>query len=274
MNGNLKEFALLAGFILIFSNINAQINYKFFSQKAKNSYMFYCDNNEYPITIKIDFKLKNFRIIGDNNPIYVVPPKTQKHFITELAIVNAKKSGNQSGDAKVFPENSTLNEYDREFLYYLPFNKDQKYTVSQGYNCKVTHQSENCLDFNMPVVTEITAIRDGLVTKAVNDNDRNCFSKGCTKYNNFITIMHSDETFAEYTHLTKNGNIVNAGDTVTIGQAIGYSINTGYSNNSHLHIVVYRQKFEKRITHVTKFLTDTGEKSEILKEKHTYTRNY
>lgn len=271
----LKIYFIFVFTVVIDISAQTQINYRLYSEKSQTGTTFYADNEEYyPISIKMNFELTNMRIKGDNNSLFVVPPKTKKHFIEELIVINPKKPARNAGDSKVYPGNSTLNEYDKDFLYYLPFNKDQKFTVSQGYFGKSTHQGENCLDFNMPEGTEISAMREGLVVKVVNENDRHCFSKSCARFNNYITIMHSDGTFAEYTHLQKNGNIVNEGDTVKIGQHIGFSGNTGYSNNPHLHVVVYRQKLDKRITLVTKFLTGNGEKSEILKENSTYIRTY
>ncbi|MGE5355609.1 MAG: M23 family metallopeptidase [Deltaproteobacteria bacterium] len=275
MNCNLKIIILLFFISAVNVKVYTQASFRIFSEKSGNNLVYYIDNAEYfPLTLKLEMELTNVKILNNRQSYYIIPPLAKKHFLLELAVINPKKPSNSSFSSKVFQGNSSLNDYDREYKYYLPFGKEKTFRVVQGYYGKATHENENCLDFNMPEGTEIYAMREGTVVKIVNSNDRNCYSRSCAKYNNFITIMHSDGTFAEYTHLIKDGNLVNPGDIVAAGQLIGYSGNTGYSQGPHLHVVVYRQKFENRITLVTKFLTGNGEKTEILKENQEYSRNY
>ena len=94
------------------------------------------------------------------------------------------------------------------------------------------------------------------------------------KYNNYVIIYHSDGTFAEYTHLKRNGVLANVGDKVTQGQVIASSGNTGFSSGPHLHLMVYLQKLKERQTIETKFKVGDGTKVEFLKEKETYSREY
>ena len=94
------------------------------------------------------------------------------------------------------------------------------------------------------------------------------------KFNNKLIIYHSDGSFVEYTHIKKNGAIVNVGDTVKAGQEIALSGNTGWSTGPHLHLVVFYQKMGKRKTIATKFLIDDGSKKEILTAKKIYSKNY
>ena len=60
------------------------------------------------------------------------------------------------------------------------------------------------------------------------------------KFANFVVILHSDGTTGEYYHLMQNGAIVSVGETVSQGQKIAYSGNTGHTTMPHLHFAVYR----------------------------------
>jgi murein DD-endopeptidase MepM/ murein hydrolase activator NlpD len=55
---------------------------------------------------------------------------------------------------------------------------------------------------------------------------------------------------------------------------MGYSGNVGWSTGAHLHLVIFLQKFKKRITLKTNFLTDSGNSAEYLVDKKTYSRLY
>ena len=83
-----------------------------------------------------------------------------------------------------------------------------------------------------------------------------------------------DGTFSEYSHLKKQGALVKVGDAIQKNQLIGYSGNVGWSTGAHLHLVIFKQQIDKRITLKTKFLTGDGKKPEFLQEKKSYTKNY
>src|SRR5690606_27082696 len=133
---------------------------------------------------------------------------------------------------------------------------------------------EKALDFKMPVGTEISAIRDGIVVEIIQSNKRNCSTEDCKKFNNYILIYHSDGTFAQYMHIKQNGSKVKIGDKIEQGQVIGYSGNVGWSTGPHLHLVVFIPKINGIKTIATKFLINKGKESEYLKEKVKYKRNY
>lgn len=57
-------------------------------------------------------------------------------------------------------------------------------------------------------------------------------------YGNYVIIDHGNGVETLYAHMLDNSIMVNVGDTVTKGQAIGRVGNTGYSFGAHLHFEV------------------------------------
>lgn len=262
-------------FLFVSFSLNAQIDIKTYSEKIENGFAIYVDNNEFcPVSIKPNFKLKNLRSIKGNNKIVLLPAKTKKIKITELKKI---KNGAYSftWSYKYDHGDHFQKTYDKEFIYNLPYKKATTEKISQGYNGKITHQGKNALDFDMKEGTDILAARGGTVIKVIDINNKSCHSQKCQKYNNYITIYHKDGTFAEYTHIQKNGAKVKVGDKIKQGEIIAKSGDVGWADGPHLHFVVYLQQLEgKRLTLKTKFKTGNGDITEYLLEKKSYQRDY
>lgn len=260
--------------MLIFTSLysKADEKYKIYYEKAEYGYKIFVDNNEVcPISIKLNFNTTNLSVEKGNNKIYVIKPNIKKELVTKLIVINKKKRYNFSYKWSENRGDVTQEVYDKDFKYFLPFEKGNNFLIFQGYNGSFSHQNENALDFTMPIGTVITAIRGGIVVDVVQENNKSCDKKECVKYNNFITIYHKDGTFAEYTHIRKNGSNVKVGDVVKQGQIIGFSGNVGWSTGPHLHLVIYLQKMESKETLKTKFII-AGNKLSYLKEKEYYKR--
>jgi murein DD-endopeptidase MepM/ murein hydrolase activator NlpD len=263
-------------FVLVFSlTSTAQENVKVYSEKTKDGFALYVDNLEYcPVTVALTFEMKNIKIETNESAAFLVQANSKKVLLTTAFVIDKSKAskfgytytGNFGDDKQ--------SDYDKEFVYDLPFEKGNSFALHQGYNGSFSHQNENALDFTMPVGTPITAIRDGIVVKLVEHNVLVCPKKECVKYNNYVIIYHNDGTFAEYTHLKRNGVLVNVGDAVTQGQVIATSGNTGFSSGPHLHLMVYLQKLKNRQTIESKFKIGDGTTTALLKEKEIYTRDY
>jgi len=128
---------------------------------------------------------------------------------------------------------------DNSFVYHLPFAKGSKFLLIQAYNSKMSHKDELSLDFKMCKGSKICAARAGVVTEIKKDSDAGGLKDEYLSQGNHIIITHSDGSTAMYWHLKKDGVLVNVGDSVTQGQHIGYSGNTGYTAFPHLHFQVY-----------------------------------
>jgi murein DD-endopeptidase MepM/ murein hydrolase activator NlpD len=143
--------------------------------------------------------------------------------------------------ANVSSANCTDTVHDDDHLYSLPYASNKSYRVLQGFGSRFSHTGleEFAIDIDMPVGTPVHAARDGVVAEVEESHNKGCWDDGCGNYANFIVILHSDGTTGEYYHLKKGGSAVAVGDTVTQGQKIGYSGNTGHTTMPHLHFAVY-----------------------------------
>lgn len=270
----MKTLALIL-FTLTSALSNAQHKIKTYWEKTDNSYLLLADNGEYcPLSIKVDFTVSNVNIPGGNNQIYVLEPMKARQIVATLPIANKTKATKVSAKTLVNYGDHHRNDVDSNYAYDLPYTTSKTFNIHQGYDGKFSHQNENSLDFEMPIGTEIVAVRDGIVINVVQNNKLTCPKEECKKYNNSVLLYHPDGSFSEYAHIKFNGATVKIGDQVAQGQLIAYSGNTGWSTGPHLHLVIFQQKLEKRITLKTKFKTDNGNQSEILVEGKQYIKNY
>ncbi len=129
---------------------------------------------------------------------------------------------------------------DTSFVYHLPFKKDTKHLLVQGYFSRYSHKERAALDFKMKRGTTICAARDGVVVRVKEDGNKGGWNKKYRPFGNVIVIQHADGSRAGYWHLQYNGALVNVGDTVKQDQPIGLSGKTGYTLFPHLHFIVWR----------------------------------
>ncbi len=104
--------------------------------------------------------------------------------------------------------------------YQKPFLVGHKTQGLHGYNA---------VDYGMPVGTSIFAAASGVIIISKSSG----YNGG---YGNYIVIQHPNGTQTVYGHLS--APVVALGQTVTQGQLIGYSGNTGKSTGPHLHFEV------------------------------------
>src|SRR3989344_1171768 len=96
---------------------------------------------------------------------------------------------------------------------------------------------ENAIDFALPVGTPILAAADGKVVLVKDDSKKNGGKRWYTNLNSVI-IKHKNKEYSEYSHLKYNGSLVEKGQFVKRGDIIGYSGNTGWSTQPHLHFQI------------------------------------
>ena len=261
-------------FTLLTSTLFAQKKIELRSLKTEMGYEIVATNFEiFPVSIEFNFNLKNLAPVSNIN-LFVIPANAKNYKITTLNIVEEGKAYQFSYQYFSAIGDITLTKYDTNFVYELPFKTGNSFRLYQGYNGDFSHQNENALDFTMPIGTSVVAARAGLVIAVVDENDKSCSNKSCIQYNNYITILHNDGTYAKYVHIDNLGARVKVGDEVKIGDVIAMSGNIGFSSGPHLHFECCLPSIEGKHTIETFFKVNDGNKVEKLQEKEIYTKNY
>jgi murein DD-endopeptidase MepM/ murein hydrolase activator NlpD len=112
------------------------------------------------------------------------------------------------------------------FAYSLPYEKGKSYLLVQAYQSKIlSHKGEFALDFKMKKGSKICAARGGIVVAVKEDSKKGGLKLKYLSEGNYVIIKHDDGTYGNYWHLKHNGALVNTGDTVLQGQAIGLAGN-------------------------------------------------
>lgn len=114
--------------------------------------------------------------------------------------------------------------------------------ITQGYSAG-SHDGVDLVKKTNELDT-ITAHSAGTVVLVQSGYGNAPGSTGNASYGNLVKIKHGNGTFTLYAHLASVS--VNSGDSVSLGQAIGYMGNTGNSYGAHLHFEV-RNTSDSRI---------------------------
>lgn len=180
---------------------------------------------------------------------------------------------NLSVDVKYGDLNKIVKE---ETTIALPYPKGKTYPVLQGNKTTFTHKydyNKYAVDFTMNVGEEICAVYDGVVVAVLDQYNIGGAHSRYQPYGNYIMIYHKElGTYSEYFHLKFNGSLVKIGDAVKQGQVIGYSGNTGYSTQPHLHFN-YTKPHKTIGLQSIPIKFNTGHYSEDLKKYTKITNN-
>ncbi len=134
-------------------------------------------------------------------------------------------------------------------IYRLPFADDGAWQLSNGnwddpdpgHGGNPNGLQAFAFDFNHAEGGQIRAARGGIVHALVESESGNSWGSRdpCNPgVGNYLVIKHSDGTFGVYWHMKKNGIQVAVGNTVSRGDNIALSGNTGNSSTPHLHFDV------------------------------------
>ena len=243
-----------------------------YNQETKEGIVLNARNkNSYPVTVELTLDLDNMKASRNGKIIDVLKSHNEKSLVSLFVDDKSEKYGVKY--SYTYYMGSIFAKHDDRYAYRLPFRKGSSFILDQGYNGEFSHTGDvrYSLDFNMDEGTSVYASRNGLVVKTVSGHDRGGASRDYMEFSNNITILHEDGTFADYSHLRKNGVLVKEGQRVRAGQHIGYSGATGFATGPHLHFAVKKAvQGGKFITIPVKFQTTEGIVSN-LEEGKRYT---
>ncbi len=239
-------------------------------REIKNGVALYASNtNYYPVTIELEADLTNMTS-SENNPLVTVLKGRSEEKIAELKVKDLKSSWEMKY-SYIFYQGSIFAKHNDKMGYRLPFKIGEQHSLDQGYNGNFSHSGESrySLDFNMKEGTEVYSSRAGIVVETEERYSKGGSDKSFLDKANYVTILHDDGTFAQYSHLRKNGVSVRIGQKIKAGERIGYSGATGYVTGPHLHFTVLKAKKGGGFISVpVKFATKDG--IQELKEGEVY----
>ncbi|MDX1902760.1 MAG: M23 family metallopeptidase [Thermonemataceae bacterium] len=238
------KYLAISFLFLLSTSLQAQIKPRLLEviqEKVSGGYKIYAKNtNACPVSLFFDFQANN--TCGIPKGRILVEAKAEKQFLFYLSACQTQEAYKFTYQYTYWLGDTELLKYDEKFTYMLPFSEGASYKVIQGYFGNYSHQAEYAIDFKMPEGSKVTAMREGIVVLVKEDSNRGGGSITFVNDGNFVLIYHSDGTFANYYHFKKSGCVVKEGDIVRQGQLIGYSGNTGWSSEPHLHVDIFSFK--------------------------------
>ena len=195
---------------------------------------------DYPITYTLRIRTRDLKVDGPKIVTSTLAPNQSEKIMVLSGDEGRKEAGYRyTYDWTVGDKDAV---HDDDHLYSLPYASGESYRIIQGYGSRFSHTGleEFAIDVDLKVGTPVHAARAGVVARVEESNSKGCWEDGCGRYANYVVILHSDGTTGEYYHLMKDGSLMEVGDSVSQGQKIGYSGNTGHTTMPHLHFAVYR----------------------------------
>jgi murein DD-endopeptidase MepM/ murein hydrolase activator NlpD len=122
-------------------------------------------------------------------------------------------------------------------------------SLTQGANGSLSHngREQYALDYGVDIGTPVYAMRSGTVKRVIDMYPDTGGGEEKISQANMVVIEHDGGYQSAYVHLqnrftSKLSGGIKEGDSVSAGQLIGYSGNSGYSTGPHLHVEVNKSE--------------------------------
>ncbi len=144
-------------------------------------------------------------------------------------------AGPSTADAAPAEPDAAPSHGGKEFL--LPWQPDVGFRVTQGHNTgSHTGNGAWAWDFGLPEGTDVLAAHDGVVRRTKSDSTIGGCSSTYANDANYVVLDRGDGLESLYLHLS--AVYVSAGQTITRGELLGKSGQTGWACGAHLHFQI------------------------------------
>ncbi|QEQ96449.1 M23 family metallopeptidase [Neptunomonas concharum] len=219
-----------------------------FSRSAGSMNILVADN---PYHAPVEFLVKSSRLAGGSKK-YVVPAASQKDLYTSPQKIGSFRYRWRLGDPSAREDGH---------LYKFPVSSKLSHKITQGFNGRFSHSklpNINAIDIALPVGTDISAARDGVVIWVKDDYHMGGKNKYFLDKANYVKVLHEDGTYATYAHILIATATVKPGDIVKAGDVLARSGSSGYSTGPHLHFVIRKNVGLKTVSIPFRFISDSG----------------
>ncbi len=149
----------------------------------------------------------------------------------EQEVLNYESQLTTSVDKSAIPKTGSILNWPLDVVKITQYFGNTSFSTAnpQIYNGK----GHTGVDFRASIGTPVKAALSGIIVGTGNTD----LVKGCYSFGKWVMIKHNNGLSTLYAHLSLP--IATIGSTVSTGDIIGYSGNTGYSTGPHLHFGVY-----------------------------------
>jgi murein DD-endopeptidase MepM/ murein hydrolase activator NlpD len=171
-----------------------------------------------------------------------------------------------SSNCGIYPDQATS-------PYVLPYPVGSSHQVIQGNCGSFSHQANSVnqfgYDFAIRLGAEVTAARGGTVVVAIEHRPENTGQPGDE---NIVVVDHGDGSFGRYLHFKTQGALVEVGDAVSAGDAVGLVGMSGFTIGPHLHFDVSMgcYEYERRCPTIPVTFRNTTPHPNGLEENRSY----
>lgn len=221
-----------------------------FSRRKNGLNVLVADN---PYHAPVEFLLKSSQLVGGSKH-FVVPAASRKELLS-----SSSKSGGYRYSWRLGDPSAVAVDH----LYKFPVSSKRSHKISQGFHGRFSHSEQPstfAVDIALPVGTNISAARAGVVIWVKDDYHMGGRDEYFLDKANYVKVLHEDGTYATYAHILQGTVVVKPGDKVKAGDVLARSGSSGYSTGPHLHFVIRKNEGLKTVSVPFKFISDSGKR--------------